>query len=78
MHNVREEVKKLIQEIMHIDIDTVDNEKNIATIDEWDSFNNLMLISKVEDHFKLKFSMKDVESATTIKKIIQLIEQKRT
>ncbi len=73
---IRDELKKLITDIMQIDIDTIDNKKALGTIDEWDSFNNLMLISRVEDHFKVKFSVKDIEDVNTIEKIIEIVEKK--
>ncbi len=73
---IRNELKKLIDDVMQIDIDKIDNNKLLGTIDEWDSFNNLMLISRVEDHFKVTFSVKDIEEVDTIQKIIQIIEKK--
>jgi acyl carrier protein len=73
---VRDELKILIQEVMGIDIDQIDNNKNLATVDEWDSFNNLMLISKVEDHFKIKFSVKDIQDVDTIHKVIEVTRKK--
>ena len=73
---IREKLKKLIEEIMMLDIDKVDNDRDLATIDEWDSFNNLMLISRVEDEFGIKFSIKDIEDVNTINKIIEVTKKK--
>lgn len=73
---VREELKRLIFEVMDLDIDTIDNARDLVTVDEWDSFNNLMLISRAEDFFKIKFSMKDVENVNTINKIVEITKQK--
>jgi acyl carrier protein len=76
MTDVRAELKKLIFEVMNVDIDKIDNDKSLSTVDEWDSFNNLMLISRVEDRFSLKFSVKDIEDVDTITKIVELVKNK--
>jgi acyl carrier protein len=73
---IREELKNLIKETMNLDIDIIDNDKNLSTVDEWDSFNNLMLISKVEYHFNIKFSVKDIQNVDTINKIIDITKKK--
>ena len=73
---VRTTLKKLILEVMSIDIDKIDNNKKLSTIDEWDSFNNLMLISKVEDFYKIKFSIGELEDIDTVAKIIKIVEKK--
>lgn len=70
------EINKLIKEVMGVDIEKMDQTKKLSTIDEWDSFNNLMLISKVEEAFKIKFSISELDNADTIKKVIDLIEKK--
>ena len=75
-NKIRDELKKLILEVMNLDIDKIDNDKNLATVDEWDSFNNLMLVSKVEDYFKVKFSVKDIQNVDTINKIIDITKKK--
>ncbi len=75
-NNTREELKKLISEVMSLDIDKIDNNKNLSEIDEWDSFNNLMLISKAEDYFKIKFTLADIEDVNTINKIIDIVNKK--
>lgn len=76
--NIREELKKLINEVMNLDIDKIDNNKNLSEIDAWDSFNNLMLISKAEDYFKIKFGLADIEDVNTINKIIDIVKKKVT
>ncbi len=73
---LREELKKLILEVMNLDIDKIDNNKNLSGVDEWDSFNNLMLVSRVEDQFHVKFSVKDIQHVDTINKIIDVTKKK--
>jgi acyl carrier protein len=74
--NVKTELQKLILNVMRLDIEKIDNHRNLSTIDEWDSFNNLMLISKIESKFNIKFTVKDITDATSISKILNLVESK--
>lgn len=73
---IRDELRKLILDVMVLDIDKIDNNINLSRVDEWDSFNNLMLVSKVEDQFKVKFSVKDIQNVDTIHKIIDITKKK--
>jgi acyl carrier protein len=76
MSKNKSKIKELILDVMNIDLDKIDQNKNLTEIGEWDSFNNLMLISRMESEFKVKFSVKEIEETNTIKKIIELVDKK--
>jgi acyl carrier protein len=45
------------------------------SVEKWDSINNLVLISAIEDHFNLNFSTDAIFSIHTIDDIILYIEK---
>ena len=70
MDETETKVKKIIIDIMGLDITKIDHNKNLKEVEEWDSFNNLMVISEIEDTFKIKFTASDIYGVDTIAKII--------
>ena len=72
----QEQIIKIIEEIMDIDLSNIDHNKKLDTIKEWDSFNSLMLISRLEEEYNIKFSVKEIEDSDTITKIIILTKGK--
>jgi len=48
----------------------------INTISDWDSFNNLMLISKFQEIFNIEFTAVDIEYIQTINDFFKLIDKK--
>jgi acyl carrier protein len=45
-------------------------------VPEWDSFNHLILITEVEQHFGVKFSLRDVMRFRNVGDMCALIETK--
>ena len=76
MDETETKVKKIIFDIMGLDITKSDQNKNLKEVEEWDSFNNLMVISEIEDTFKIKFTASDIYGVDTIAKIIGLVRKK--
>ena len=46
-----------------------------ADIEDWDSLTHIMLLSAVEDVFKIKFVMKAVQGLKDVGAMVSLIEQ---
>lgn len=46
-----------------------------ADIEDWDSLTHIMLLSAVEDVFKIKFDMKAVQGLKDVGAMVSLIEQ---
>lgn len=74
--DLHKRITHLISEVMGIDVDKFDKTKKLNTISEWDSFNNLMLITRMQETFKIEFTALDIEKAQTINDIYALVERK--
>ncbi len=72
----KQKITALINEVMSIDVSKFDTQKKLNTISEWDSFNNLMLISRFQEEFSIEFSATELERTDTIAKIYDLVLSK--
>jgi acyl carrier protein len=45
-------------------------------IKEWDSLTNIVLISAIEKHFKIKFSLDDIYNSKNVGDLCKIIESK--
>ncbi len=76
MDDIQNKVRKIILEVMQLDINNVDHHKNLKDVQEWDSFNNLMVVSEIENALKIKFTANDIYGVDTISKIINITKKK--
>jgi acyl carrier protein len=49
---------------------------NASDIDEWDSLNHAIMISKVEKHFKIKFELMEMLDFKNVGNMVDVIERK--
>lgn len=73
---IEEQIINTIKDVMDVDVTKIDKDKKLNTIPEWDSFNNLMLISRFQEDFKIEFTAIEIENTTNIREIFKLIEKK--
>jgi len=71
-----DQIKSTIKEVMSIDVSKFDKNRKINTISEWDSFNNLMLISRFQDDLHIEFTAAEIEATQTIGALFVLIHAK--
>lgn len=73
---LKRKIEETIKTIMEIDISKFEKTRKLNTISEWDSFNNLMLISKFQEDLKVEFTSMEIDQTQTIRDIFELIERK--
>ena len=71
-----QDIVRMVKEIMKVDITALKRETKINTIPTWDSFNNLMLISKFQEDFGIEFTALDIENTQTIGDLLAFLEKK--
>lgn len=70
------QAKEIIADILDIDEDQISNNFSPENCDNWDSMNNLRMITALEKAFKIKFSMEEISSMTNMEAISAMISQK--
>ncbi len=71
----KNQVKEIIESVMELNLDDFEENKVIAEISQWDSFNNLMLISKFEEDLGITFSASDIEEIITLQDLYDFIDE---
>ena len=74
--NLKNKIREMVDSVMKIDITALDPDKKFNAISEWDSFNNLMLISKFQDEFGIEFTALEIENTQKVKDLFSLLEKK--
>jgi len=68
-----EKLKDLVARVLEIDPKELNNESSPESIPSWDSFNGLMLVSELEENFKVKFSSEEIIAVKKFKDITEAL-----
>lgn len=72
---VKEKVQVIFQDIFDDKKLWVTETTSAADIEDWDSLGNIDLIVAMENEFKVKFSIKDIQALQNVGDMIRLIEK---
>ena len=70
----KEKINKIVSEIIKISIDKMYDNIEMNKISQWDSVAHLLIISSLEEEFKIQFSSSEVSKLVDLKSIYQIIE----
>jgi len=73
--NNTQKVYKILSDVLGVDINSINLETGPDNVENWDSFNALMLISEFESVFKLAFTLDDVANVRNIGDIIAVLKK---
>ena len=60
------DVKVIIAKVFSIPESEVNDESGPENIENWDSFNGLILVDELETHFKIKFSISEITDVKNV------------
>ena len=63
------DVKVIIAKVFSIPESEVNDESGPENIENWDSFNGLVLVDELERHFKIKFSISEITDVKNVSDI---------
>lgn len=72
-NEVYRELNEIFRDIFDDDTITINASTTSADIEDWDSIEHINLISAVEKHFKVKFSMKQVSTMKNVGEMVDII-----
>ena len=67
---------EIVAELFELDPAAVDDALTPEDVELWDSMNHLRLVSAVEEEFRIKLSMQEIESIRSLAVLRALIEQR--
>ena len=68
------ELYEIIGKVFSISVEDVNDDSSPENIESWDSFNGLVLVDELENHFNVKFTLSeiaDVKNVSDIKKYLK-------
>ena len=72
---MKEQVKKIIADALHVDEEVLTDDLSIGGITEWDSVGNLTIISALEEGMGVEIPLDDLFELTSIKALVEEIEK---
>tara|TARA_Y100000590_G_scaffold463122_1_gene629065 strand:- start:29506 stop:29739 length:234 start_codon:yes stop_codon:yes gene_type:complete len=63
---IDEDVKKIISKVFSISESEVNDQSGPENIENWDSFNGLILVDELENHFKIKFTISEITDVKNV------------
>ncbi|HEY4521855.1 MAG TPA: acyl carrier protein [Candidatus Paceibacterota bacterium] len=70
-----EKLKKILSKVLKIDENSITEKTSPDTVDTWDSFNSLMLVSELENEFGVKFTIDEVVKIKNVGDIIEVLRK---
>ena len=61
-----DKVHSIVAKVFSITISDMSDESGPETIESWDSFNGLVLVDDLENHFNIKFSISEITDVKTV------------
>jgi len=68
-------VKKILSNILGVDVVTITDDMSPQSVERWDSFTGLMLMSELEREFGVSFDLDDVASITNVGDIYRVLSK---
>lgn len=65
---------EIFEDILDIESGKINLNSTPKDIEEWDSVATINIIVAIEDEFGIKFKLKDVQEAKSVKDFVELVE----
>lgn len=71
--NQMSKLKKILSKVLEVKEEDINDDSSPDNIANWDSFNGLMLVSELENEFKISFTIDEVTNVKTVRDIRKAI-----
>ena len=61
-----EKLFEIVSRVFNIPINEINYESSPENIESWDSFNGLVLVDELENHFKVKFTISEITDVKNV------------
>jgi len=72
--NILDIINEICRDVFENDNLVINNETVAKDVSGWDSLTHLSLINEIENKFKIKFKLKEIQGAKNIGELISFIE----
>ena len=74
---MKDRIKKVLSEVLDLELSEVNDEFSQKTCGKWDSLNHLNIVIAFEEEFDMSFEPEEISIMTNFKKIKEIIKRKR-
>lgn len=71
-----EKITEIFRDVFGDNNLVINNEMTAADVENWDSLTHMIMISKVEEEFGVKFKLKELNKLKQVGDIISILEEK--
>ncbi len=75
-NEITEKLTAIFREVFNDDAIILQDEMTAANVENWDSLTHMIMISKIEEEFGLKFRLKELNKLKKVGDIITILEEK--
>jgi acyl carrier protein len=73
---IKKKINLIISEVLKISVDKINDDIEMNKVPQWDSVGQLLIISSLEDGFKIRFSSSEISKLIDLRSITKIIESK--
>lgn len=71
-----EKIRKICADVFNLKYSEMSGNMSKENTPEWDSLNNLMLLTEIEKEYKIKFSAKEINKIKSLEDIETILKEK--
>lgn len=75
MKNRKNELFDILSNVLEINSSEINIYSSPETIETWDSYNALLLVTEIEENFNVKFSMEEIYEVKSVLDIISVLKR---
>ncbi len=73
---ILDEVNRIFRKVLNNSTINLTTTSTAEDVDEWDSLNNIRLITEVEKHFKVKFKLREIMKLKNVGELCTGVQKK--
>ena len=76
--SILDQVQVIFRDIFDDESLVITSETSAKDIEDWDSLTHIQLVTKIEKHFKIRFTLSEITKLKQVSDLILLIQSKQT
>ena len=73
---IMEQLQEIFRDVFADDAIDLQGTTTSSDIEDWDSLAHIQLISEIENHFGIQFTLQEAVAASDVSEFVQIIESK--
>lgn len=73
---IMEQLQEIFRDVFADDSIILQGTTTSSDIEDWDSLAHIQLISEIENHFGIQFTLQEAVAASDVSEFVQIIESK--